>query len=176
MAGYTLLAMFGAGLANGDVGDLGPPAAELEIKGVLTDFYNAGHPLGSTIDVQFDGPILVGQATEHANPLRNPGVSAAAIQTRASAFMYPVKALVTVTQGQESSALAPPALPKPRPPTTGRPVPARFKRNIVQRSSSTETVKIIGRWPERRGIGITATRRSLMCPSRCRSRFHQLER
>lgn len=108
VAGYCMLA-FGASWANGDVGDLGAPPAEPEIKQVLTDFYSAGHPLGSMVDVQFNGPILVGPPTDHANPPPRPWCVRCGYPDQGISPMYPVKALVTVTikQGLESSALAP---------------------------------------------------------------------
>jgi hypothetical protein len=82
VAGYCVLAVFGANRANADIGDLGPPPAESEIKQSLVDFYSAGQPLGSNVDVQFNGPILVAPA-EHATPRLFAGVSAVATLTRA---------------------------------------------------------------------------------------------
>jgi hypothetical protein len=109
VAGCCILAAFGASQANADIGDLGPPPAESEIKQSLVDFYSAGHPLGSTVDVQFDGPILVGQPAEHANPPPLPWCVRCGYPDQGTSPMYPVRALVTVTikQGPESSALAP---------------------------------------------------------------------
>jgi hypothetical protein len=108
-AGYCILAALATGSANGDVGDLGPPPAESEIKQALIDFYSAGHPLGSTVDVRFDGPILVGQPTEHANPPPGPWCVRCGYPDQGVSPMYPVLALVTVTinQGLQSSALSP---------------------------------------------------------------------
>jgi hypothetical protein len=105
-----MLAALGAGQANGDVGDLGPPPAEPEVKQALIDFYTAGHPLGSPVDVQFDGPILVGQQPiEHANPPPGPWCVRCGYPDQGISEMYPVRALVTVTiqQGLQSSALSP---------------------------------------------------------------------
>ena len=119
VASYCVLTIFGASQARSDVGDLGPPPSEPQVKQVLTDFYSAGHPLGSTVEVRFDGPILVGQPTVHPNPPPQPwcvprpqpiqhGVRCGHPDPGAST-MYPVMALVTVTikQGLASSALAP---------------------------------------------------------------------
>ena len=104
-----LLAMtvFGATPSNAGVGDLGPPPADSEIKQALTDLYNAGHPPDSTIDVQFVGPILVGQPTMHPNPPPQPWCVRCGYPDQGASPMYPVEALVsvTVTQGLESSAL-----------------------------------------------------------------------
>lgn len=109
LAGYCMLAAFGASQASGDVGDLGPPPTEPEIKQTLIDFYSAGYPLGSTVDVRFDGPILVGQLTEHANPPARPWCVRCGYPDQGTSPMYPVTALVTVTikQALASSALAP---------------------------------------------------------------------
>lgn len=109
LAAYCILAAFGASQASGDVGDLGPPPAEPEIKQTLIDFYSAGHPLGSTVDVEFNGPILVGQPTEHANPPPRPWCVRCGYPDQGISPMYPVTALVTVTikQTLASSALAP---------------------------------------------------------------------
>jgi hypothetical protein len=108
-ASYWILAAFGGSQAYGDVGDLGPPPAEPEIKQALTDFYSGGRPLDSAVYVQFDGPILVGQATEHANPPPRPWCVRCGYPNQGISPMYPVLALVTVTvkQGLDSSALAP---------------------------------------------------------------------
>lgn len=109
VAGYCILAGFGAGQASGDVGDLGPPPAEPEIKQALVDFYSPGHPLGSVVDVRFVGPIVVGQPTEHANPPPRPWCVRCGYPGQGISLMYPVTALVTVTvtQAMGSSALAP---------------------------------------------------------------------
>jgi hypothetical protein len=109
VAGYSILAVLDASQARGDVGDLGPPPAEPEIRQTLIDFYNAGSPLGSTVDVQFAGPILVGQPTEHANPPLRPWCVRCGYPDQGLSPMYPVMALVTVTarHGVASSALAP---------------------------------------------------------------------
>jgi hypothetical protein len=109
VAGYCILAALATGSANGDVGDLGPPPAESEIKQALVDFYSAGHPLGSMVVVRFDGPILVGQPTEHANPPSGPWCVRCGYPDQGVSPMYPVLALVTVTikQGLQSSALSP---------------------------------------------------------------------
>lgn|GEM_PF-6231983 len=109
----------GAGVSHADVGELGPPPSELEIKQTLTDIYNAGHPPDWVIDVQFAGPILVGQPTMHPNPPPGPwcvprpqpiqhGVRCG-YPDQGSSLMYPVLALasVTTTQGLVSSALPP---------------------------------------------------------------------
>jgi hypothetical protein len=109
VAAYCILVAFGVSQANGDVGDLGPPPAEPEIEQVLTDFYGAGHPLGSTVDVRFDGPIRVGAPADHANPPPGPWCVRCGYPDQGISPMYPVSALVTVTinQGLQSSALAP---------------------------------------------------------------------
>jgi hypothetical protein len=109
LAGYSSLAALGISQANADVGDLGPPPAEPEIEQVLTDFYGAEHPLGSTVDVRFDGPIRVGAPADHANPPPGPWCVRCGYPDQGISPMYPVSALVTVTinQGLQSSALAP---------------------------------------------------------------------
>jgi hypothetical protein len=109
VAGCCVLATLGNNPANGDVGNLGPPPAESEIKQALIDFYSAGHPASSTVDVRFDGPILVGQPTGHANPPPGPWCVRCGYPDQGVSPMYPVLALVTVTinQGLQSSALAP---------------------------------------------------------------------
>jgi hypothetical protein len=110
VAAYCIFAAFGASQAKGDVGDLGPPPAEPEIRQALTDLYSAGTPLGSTVDVQFNGPILVGQQpTEHANPPPRPLCVRCGYPDQGISPMYPVLAVVTVSiiYGLESSALAP---------------------------------------------------------------------
>ena len=71
---FVVMTTVGAIPANAGVGELGPPPVDLEIKQVLTDLYNAGHPPDSSIDVQFVGPILVGQPTVHPNPPPRPQV------------------------------------------------------------------------------------------------------
>jgi hypothetical protein len=111
VAGYCLSAAFGASQASGDVGDLGPPPAEPEIKQTLIDFYSAARPFGSTVDVQFDGPIVVGQPMEHANPPPRPWCVRCGRPDQGISPMYPVMALVMVTtrQALASSALAPSA-------------------------------------------------------------------
>jgi len=109
VASYSLMTAFAPSHAYGDVGELGPPPAEPEIKQVLTDLYNAGQPLGSTVDVTFDGPILVGLPAEHANPPPEPWCVRCGYPDQGISLMYPVAALVTVTVNQslQSSALAP---------------------------------------------------------------------
>lgn len=109
VAGCCILAAFGASRANGDVGDLGPPPAEPEIKQALIDFYSAGHPLGSTVEVRFHDPIVVGERIDHANPPPDPWCVRCGYPDQGISPMYPVMAMVTVTisQGLESSALAP---------------------------------------------------------------------
>lgn len=107
--GCGIVVAFGAAQASGDVGDLGPPPGELEIKQTLADFYNAGQPLGTTVDVQFDGPILMGPPTEHAIPPPRPWCVRCGYPYPGTSLMYPVTAVVTVTvtHGLGSSALSP---------------------------------------------------------------------
>jgi hypothetical protein len=109
LLGCSLVMTSNAGLAAADIGVLGPPPADPEVRQALTDFYTAGHPLGSIVDVRFDGPILVGVPTEHANPPPRPWCVRCGYPEQGASLMYPVKAEVTVTatQGLESSALAP---------------------------------------------------------------------
>jgi hypothetical protein len=71
--------------ASSAVGDLGPPPTEPEIKQTIADLYNVGQPPGTQVDVQFFGPITVGQVVEHDNPFSS------------SSPMYPVNAQVKVT-------------------------------------------------------------------------------
>lgn len=113
MAGFFLascfatMTAFGAVVSHADVGELGPPPAESEIRQTLTDLYNAGHPPDSAIDVQFLGPILVGQPQVHPNPPPEPWCVRCGHPDQGASPMYPVLALVSVTttQGLESSAL-----------------------------------------------------------------------
>lgn len=107
-AGYCILVILGMGQASGDVGDLGPPPADFEIHRALTELYSAGLPLGTTFDVQLDGPILTGPPTERANPPPRPWCVRCGYPDQGRSLMYPVAALVTVTvtQGLESSALS----------------------------------------------------------------------
>jgi hypothetical protein len=113
---------FGSGVSHADIGDLGPPPGDPEIEQALTDLYQAGHPPDWVIDVQFVGPILVGQPTMHQNPPPDPwcvprpqpiqrGVRCG-YPDQGSSLMYPVLTLasVTTTQGLVSSALPPTSL------------------------------------------------------------------
>lgn len=110
---------FGAGVSHADVGELGLPPSESEIRQTLSDLYNAGHPPDWVIDVQSVGPILVGQPRMRPNPPPGPwcvprpqpiqrGVRCG-YPDQGSSLMYPVMALVSVTttQGLVSSALPP---------------------------------------------------------------------
>lgn len=105
---YSLMGAVGASQAIGDVGDLGPPPADSEIRQALADFYSAGQPLGSSVDVHLDGTPLVGLPTEHANPPPDPWCVRCGYPDQGTSPMYPVMALVTVkiNQGLESSSLA----------------------------------------------------------------------
>lgn len=116
---FATVTGFGSGLSHADIGELGPPPAESEIRQTLTDLYNAGHPPDWVIDVQSVGPILVGQPKMHPNPPPEPwcvprpqpiqrGVRCG-YPDQGSSLMYPVMALasVTTTQGLVSSALPP---------------------------------------------------------------------
>lgn len=107
--GCSIVAAFTAGGAGGDVGDLGPPPADPEVRGVLTDFYSTGHPSDSSVDVQFEGPIMVGVPKEHANPPLRPWCVRCGYPDQGTSPMYPVLAQVrvTVTQGLASSSLDP---------------------------------------------------------------------
>lgn len=99
--------VFGAPISSADVGELGPPPGDVEIKQALTAFYNAGHPPDATVDVQFPGPILVGQPLVHPNPPPDPWCVRCGYPDQGASPMYPVMALVsvTVTQGLVASAL-----------------------------------------------------------------------
>ncbi|AMT72630.1 hypothetical protein [Mycobacteroides immunogenum] len=110
LAVYMMAAVaFGAIRADANVGELGPPPGESEIKQTLTDFYNTGRPPDYAIDVQFDGPILVGTPTVHANPPPQPWCVRCGYPDQGTSLMYPVLAIVSVmtTQGLDSSALPP---------------------------------------------------------------------
>ncbi|MEB4211076.1 hypothetical protein [Mycobacterium sp. 94-17] len=93
--------------SNAKVGELGPPPADPEVKQALIDLYQRGQPPDFAVDVQFVGPILVGQPTVHPNPPPQPWCVRCAHPDPGSSAMYPVLALVTVTttQGLVSSAL-----------------------------------------------------------------------
>ncbi|CDP84794.1 hypothetical protein BN975_01803 [Mycolicibacterium farcinogenes] len=93
--------------SRADVGDLGAPPADSDVKQTLTDLYNAGHPPDWQIDVQLVGPILVGQPTMHPNPPPDPWCVRCGYPDQGASLMYPVMATasVTSTQGLVSSAL-----------------------------------------------------------------------
>jgi len=116
---FAAVTTIGAVRSDAKVGELGPAPVESEIKQTLIDLYHAGRPPDFTVDVQFDGPILVGQPTVHPNPPPQPwcvprpqpiqhGVRCG-YPDLGSSPMYPVLALVSVTttQGLVSSALPP---------------------------------------------------------------------
>jgi hypothetical protein len=107
LAGYTASVAFGTNRAAADIGDLGPPPTQPEIERTLTDLYLRGKPLGSNVDVVFDGPIQVGQVTQHDVP-GDPQCFTCAQYAKVSSPTYPVFALVRVTvkYGLESSALS----------------------------------------------------------------------
>jgi hypothetical protein len=107
LIGTLCISALGASQARGDVGDLGAPPAEPEIRQTLTDLYSAEAPLGSTVDVQFDGPIMVGTATDHANPPPRPWCVRCGYPEQGASLMYPVLAVVRVntTYGLQSSAV-----------------------------------------------------------------------
>ena len=106
---FATVTTFGAVASHADIGELGPPPVESEVRQTLTDLYHAGHPPDSVIDVQFVGPILVGQPTVHPNPPPDPWCVRCGYPDQGSSLMYPVLALVpvTTTQGLMSSALPP---------------------------------------------------------------------
>jgi hypothetical protein len=106
---FVLTMAFGTIKAEAGVGELGPPPSEAEVKQTLTDLYNAGYPPDFTIDVQFDGPIIVGQPTVRPNPPPQPWCVRCGYPDQGSSQMYPVVAIVSVTttQGLVSSALPP---------------------------------------------------------------------
>ena len=108
MLGAVMLVV-GIGVAGADVGDLGPPPVEQEIKQTLTDLYVAAQPVGSDTDVGFDGPILVGNPTLHTNPPPEPWCVRCGYPDQGASLMYPVMALVTVNMKQnlDTSALGP---------------------------------------------------------------------
>jgi hypothetical protein len=104
----SLMALFGASNANGDIGELGPPPADPEIRGALTAYFAAGHTGGQTVDVRFDSPIIVGPVTQHPNPPLEPWCVRCGYPDQGISPMYPVKAVVTVTTTQDlhTSSLA----------------------------------------------------------------------
>lgn len=104
---YSLAATVSNTESRADVGDLGAPPAESEVKQTLTDLYNAGHPPDWQIDVQIVGPILVGQPAMHPNPPPDPWCVRCGYPDQGASLMYPVMATasVTSTQGLVSSAL-----------------------------------------------------------------------
>lgn len=85
VAAIALTGGLSAAPAQAVVGELGPPPTIPEIQQVVTDFYNVGEPPGTQVDVQFFGPISVGQIVQHDNP------------DSGSSPMYPVTAQVKVT-------------------------------------------------------------------------------
>jgi hypothetical protein len=95
--------------ATADVGLLGPPPVEQDVRAVLTDLYQRTGPEFATVDVQFEGPILVGSPTPHANPPLEPLCVRCGHPDQGISGMYPVMALVRVTVRQDlaTSALAP---------------------------------------------------------------------
>jgi hypothetical protein len=116
---FVTVTIFGAVRSEAKVGELGPPPVDSEVKQALVDLYHAGQPPDFTVDVEFDGPILVGAPTVHPNPPPQPwcvprpqpiqhGVRCGHPDPGSSP-MYPVLALVsvTITQGLASSALPP---------------------------------------------------------------------
>ncbi len=100
-------ALFSAGIARADVGELGPPPVDQEIKQTLIDMYTAGKPLGSIVDVRFEGPIIVGKPMMHSNPPPQPWCVRCGYPDQGASLMYPVMAMpvVTVHQDLVSSAL-----------------------------------------------------------------------
>lgn len=104
--------LVGAVTAHANVGELGPPPGEPEIRQALTDLYSAGKPPDFTTDVRFDGPVVVGKPTVHPNPPPQPWCVRCGHPDQGSSLMYPVVAIVSVTttQGLESSALPPTSL------------------------------------------------------------------
>lgn len=110
--GSWLAATVGPTHASADVGDLGPPPAEQEIKQTIADMYTSGQPLGTRVDIQFDGPITVGAVTEHERPADGWCATCHfAIGQRyvVSSAVYPVFAVVKVatTYGFQSSSITP---------------------------------------------------------------------
>lgn len=103
----TAVTTFGAARSHADVGDLGAPPVDPEVKQTLTDFYNAGHPPDDTVEVQIEGPIVVGHPTVHPNPPPQPWCVRCGYPDQGASQMYPVLAVVkvTTTQGLVSSAL-----------------------------------------------------------------------
>jgi hypothetical protein len=103
----AVVTVSGAARSNADVGELGPAPSDVEMRQAFTDFYNAGHPPDTTVDVEFPGPILVGQPTVHPNPPPDPWCVRCGYPDQGTSPMYPVLALVsvTITQGLEASAL-----------------------------------------------------------------------
>ncbi|WP_156749422.1 hypothetical protein [Mycobacterium sp. E1747] len=82
---YGFMAAVVATQARAAVGDLGPPPSEPEIRQTITDFYSIGQPPGTEVNVDFIGPITLGQVVQHDNP------------DSSSSPMYPVNAQVRVT-------------------------------------------------------------------------------
>lgn len=104
---FVIGEVFGAITASANIGELGPPPLESEIRQTLADYYDANHPPDVTVTVTFDGPIMVGQPTVHPNPPPRPWCVRCGYPDQGSSQMYPVMATVSVTttQGLQSSAL-----------------------------------------------------------------------
>lgn len=91
-----------------EVGELGPPPTDPEVKQALTWFYNNGKAVDTTVDVDFPGPVVVGTApVMHPNPPPDPWCVRCGYPDQGESPMYPVMALVSVTttQGFQASAL-----------------------------------------------------------------------
>ncbi|MGU3498634.1 hypothetical protein [Mycobacterium sp. C31M] len=99
----------GATESHANVGELGAPPADWEVKQALTHLYSVGRPPDWAIDVEIVGPVLVGQPTVHPIPPPDPWCVRCGYPDQGSSLMYPVMAVasVTSTQGMVSSALPP---------------------------------------------------------------------
>ncbi|GAB4664144.1 hypothetical protein [Mycobacterium intracellulare] len=95
-AGYCATLGLGTGPSNADVGALGPPPSEFEVRQAIAGLYAAAQPADSRVDIQFDGPILVGIPTDH-DISGNPWCPICAQHSVNHTQMYPVYALVKVT-------------------------------------------------------------------------------
>jgi hypothetical protein len=113
-AGFFTRIAFCTNLAGADVDDVGPPPSEPEIRQTLIDTFSRGQPLGNVVNVEFDGPIMVGAVTAH-DKAGDPSVPTCQAQGKinpyrckqyelVSAPMYPVFALVRVSVYQDLQA------------------------------------------------------------------------
>jgi len=62
---WLLAALAVAGRAGADVGDLGAPPTDPEVRQTVTDLYSLGVESSAHVDVEFDGPINVLGIAQH---------------------------------------------------------------------------------------------------------------